>query len=904
MEYAENAKQRIGQLKELQSLGLICADGDFVPSVHYPPITQYPAMSEGELYGTYAQPADGLMDIYVHFPFCERHCVFCHYPGKIGLQTEEKSRYIGYLKREIELYLSRFGMDRIAPRSVLVGGGTPTYLEPEALADFLEFFGRKTDMHRCAQFNYDVDPNTIVGEKGLERLRIMREMGVTRLTIGAQSLDDGVLRAMNRPHSAKTVEEAARNAKDFGFDLNVEFIYGHPGENYENWAEVVRRAAGLPADEIQFYRLKVLAYGDMQGDIIRKRGEAPSFEETMTMKQMAADIMGEHGFFENLRRVYTKDRKNISHYAYNQCCNLYDQVGFGITAFSSYRDRFALNTQHFAEYYESIDAGRLPMNRGYIRGAEQQLRWSIVLPLKNMDVKKAKFAQMNGIAFGRAFAAKVARLKKYGLLEETERAVRLTELGGFVADEVAEQFNSCEFLPFPMESYGDGPLNPYRDNAASDAFGWAAGGGGDGAASGGSAAGGGNAGGDGDVGNGGAAGGGAHEIAGAAGRVAGGNGGATGGGGRETGGAVGNGDMAVGNGGAAGGAKWRAGPAGAAQPKAGPAPAAKPGVPPGMSIDEAKRLLQARGAEQQDLFARARRARAEAFGDRLKVRGVVEISNICAKNCDYCAMRAQNAGLERYALDAGAILAAARQIMGAGISTVFLQSGQNPKNDETLCEAVAAIRAESGCEILLCAGERPKSAYEAFRAAGADSYILKFEAANPALYRSATHSDPQARLDCAERIRAAGMALGTGSIVGLPGQTLDDAAGDILLAISMKPDFASASPFIANKGTPFERMPAGDIDLTLNTLAIWRLAMPGALIPTVSALEYIHPDGQAAGLSAGANVITVNFTPKASRGKYAIYASDRFVVGLDHARRTAEKAGMGLALALESGAAI
>jgi oxygen-independent coproporphyrinogen-3 oxidase len=771
MEYAENAQQRIGQLKELQGLGLINAGGDFVPSVHYPPITQYPAMSEGELYGTYAQPADGLMDIYVHFPFCERHCVFCHYPGKIGIQTEEKSRYIGYLKREIEIYLSRFGMDRIAPRSVLVGGGTPTYLEPEALADFLEFFGRKTDMRRCAQFNYDVDPNTLVGEKGLERLRIMREMGVTRLTIGAQSLDDGVLRAMNRPHSAKTAEEAAHNAKEFGFGLNVEFIYGHPGENYENWAEVVRRAAGLPADEIQFYRLKVLAYGDMQGDIIRRRGEAPSFEETMTMKQMAADIMGEHGFFENLRRVYTKDKKNISHYAYNQCCNLYDQVGFGITAFSSYRDRFALNTQHFAEYYESIDAGRLPMNRGYIRGAEQQLRWSIVLPLKNMDVKKAKFAQMNGIGFERAFAAKVARLKKYGLLEETERAVRLTELGGFVADEVAEQFNSREFLPFPRESYADGPLNPYRDNAASDAFGWAAGsepvGLGDGepavAAREPAAEAGGDRG---------------REVAGrvrAAGSVTGGNGGAA----RQ----------------GCGGAKWRAGPAGAAQAKASPPPAAKPGL----TMEEAKRLLQARGAEQQELFARARRARGEAFGDRLKVRGVVEISNICAKNCDYCAMRAQNAGLERYALDAGAILAAARQILGAGISTVFLQSGQNPKNDGALCEAVAAVRAESGCEILLCAGERPKSAYEAFRAAGADSYILKFEAANPALYRSATHSDPQARLDCAGRIREAGMALGTGSIVGLPGQTLDDAAGDVLLAISMRPDFASASPFIANK---------------------------------------------------------------------------------------------------------
>ncbi|MDR1532984.1 MAG: radical SAM protein [Clostridiales bacterium] len=809
-EYAEHAKSRIQQLKHLQNLGLICADGDFVPSVHYPPITQYPPMTPAELYGGYTQPEDGFLDIYVHFPFCERHCVFCHYPGKIGPQTEEKSRYIGYLKREIELYMSRFGLDsaRIRPRSILVGGGTPSYLEPEMLADFLEFFNRKVDLSHCAQFNYDVDPNTMVGEKGVERLKIMREYGVTRLTIGVQSLDDSVLRVMNRPHSARTAIEAIYNTKDYGFELNIEFIYGHPGETFENWAEVMRQAVTLPADEIQIYRLKVLAYGDRQGDIIRKRASAPSFEETMTMKQIAIDILNENGFYENLRRVYTKNKKHISHYAYNQCCNLYDQVGFGITAFSSYRDRFALNTQYFADYYQSIDAGELPMNRGYIRGAEQQLRWSIVLPLKNMDVKKAKFEKMNGLAFDEVFQKKAARLKEHGLLEDTGRVVRLTELGGFMADEVAEQFNSREFLPFPREHYADGPLNPYNDNSSADAFG-------------------------------------------------------------------------------------------------GKRPHERSFVREGQKTPDfglftkadIVKLLLAEGEAQQELFARAREARERIFRRNLKVRGVIEISNACVKNCDYCAMRRENVSLDRYYLDPETILTAARQIVEAGISTVFLQSGQNPKCDKLLCQVIPEIAADCG-EVLLCAGEKEPAVYEAYKAAGATSYILKFEASNPALYETVTHSEAGRRLACARYIREAGMKLGTGNIIGLPGQTIDDIAEDILFAISLNPDFVSASPFIANKGTPFENMPAGGINLVLNTIAILRIAMPYALIPTVSALEYISPgalgptSGQAAGLLAGANVITVNFTPKASRDKYAIYASDRFVVGLAHARRTAERAGM------------
>lgn len=468
-ELLERAGEKWEQVKSLQALGLICDDGEFVPSVHYPPITQYRPVSADELYRTYTYPEDGLMDLYFHFPFCRQHCVFCHYPGKVGPQTKEKDRYIGYLKREIELYMQKFCLGRILPRSILVGGGTPTYLEPAQLEDFLSFLNEKVDISRCTQFNYDVSPETLIGPDGRERLRIMREYGVTRLTIGVQSLNDNILKIMNRPHNAAEAVEAVHNTKEYGFDLNIEFIYGHPGETYDNWIADMEKAASLPTDEIQIYRLKVLAYGDRQGDIINR--DIPSFEQTMKMKQLAIDTLGENGYTENLRRVYTKSKKHISHYAYNQCCNLYDQAGFGITGFSSYRDRFTLNPYSFKEYYEAIDNGELPASRGYIRGKEQQLRWSIILPIKNMNVRKAQFERMNGIPLSEVFATKIERLKEYGLLEESAHSLYLTELGSFVADEVAEQFNSQEYIPFPRGCYAEGPLNPYTANTTSDALG-------------------------------------------------------------------------------------------------------------------------------------------------------------------------------------------------------------------------------------------------------------------------------------------------------------------------------------------------------------------------------------------------------------------------------------------------
>lgn len=465
----EHAEEVFQKVLEYQKLGLVCDDGDFVPSVHYPPITQYPDGDEEAALGSFIYPEDGYMDIYVHIPFCIRHCIFCHYPGMVGECKEEKEKYIRYLIKEIDLYMKRFQIDKIRPRSILLGGGTPTYLPPALLDHFLEEFGKRIDLSHCKQYNVDHDPNSILGEEGTQRLEIMKKHGITRLTIGLQSLDDDILKIMNRPHDSEMAMEAVKKAVDFGFDVNIEFIYGHPGENLDNWIEVMDKAVRLPVNEIQIYRLKVQAYGDKQGIInTYKSGNRsvaiPDFRETMMMKQIAIDILNENGYHETLRRVYSKDKRIFSHYAYNQCCNLYDQVGFGLTGFSSYHDRFDINSQYFDEYYSKIDNGELPITRAYTRPLDEQIRQAIVLPLKNRSIIKSDFLKRTGVNFDDIFHTKMEALKEYGLIEDNGRVVKLTEMGGFLADEVCEQFNSDEYKPFPRDRYAEGPLNPYRNN--------------------------------------------------------------------------------------------------------------------------------------------------------------------------------------------------------------------------------------------------------------------------------------------------------------------------------------------------------------------------------------------------------------------------------------------------------
>jgi len=462
----ERAQGRVEDFNRVKAAGLCQKNGEYFPSVHYPPITMHPPLTQEQMFETYTLPPDGYFDVYVHIPFCHRRCIFCHYPGKFGERTAEKDQYLETLEKEMDISRALLGVDKYKARSVLMGGGTPTYLTPKQLKRFLDSFCKRVDLSNCHQFNWDVDPATLVGDEGMERLRILKDYGSDhRLTIGVQSLNDMILKKMNRPHDSKVALESIDNCNKFDFKLNIEFIFGFPGQTLDNWIEVMEHAVSLDVGEVQLYRLKVEAYGDYQGPIKKYRqihpDDTPSHDEGIMMKQLAIDICNRNGYHETLRRVFGKERKTFSLYAHDQCCMLYDEIGFGLSAFSSLRDRFVLNTQYFDEYYKSIENGRLPMNRGFVRSPEEQARWAIILPIKNRFVRKEYYQKITGWSLDEVFRTKIENLKSFGLVDEDERRLGVTKLGAFFADEVAEQFQSPDYMPFPRDEYNQGPLYPF-----------------------------------------------------------------------------------------------------------------------------------------------------------------------------------------------------------------------------------------------------------------------------------------------------------------------------------------------------------------------------------------------------------------------------------------------------------
>lgn len=273
------------------------------------------------------------------------------------------------------------------------------------------------------------------------------------------------------------------------------------------------------------------------------------------------------------------------------------------------------------------------------------------------------------------------------------------------------------------------------------------------------------------------------------------------------------------------------------------------------------------------LFKKADETRREYCGDEIHVRGLIEFSNHCVRNCFYCGLRAKNPGVRRYRLTAEEIAGAAGSAARMGMRTVVLQSGEDPWfTAERLCAVIRAVKAASGAAVTLSVGERTKEEYESFRAAGADRFLLRFETSDAKLFSMLRPgASLSGRLKCLEWLKASGFQTGSGVMVGLPGQSCESLAKDLLLFRDLELDMIGVGPFIPHPDTPLGAAPGGSLELTLKVVALARLLTLNAHIPATTAMGSIDPQGRQKALRCGANVIMPNVGPLEYRKDYSIY---------------------------------
>ena len=282
-------------------------------------------------------------------------------------------------------------------------------------------------------------------------------------------------------------------------------------------------------------------------------------------------------------------------------------------------------------------------------------------------------------------------------------------------------------------------------------------------------------------------------------------------------------------------------------------------------------LLEDASSEEL-LCAAADKVRQQYVGDGVHLRGLIEFSNICRQDCMYCGLRRDNGKIERYRLTEDDIVRLAEKAKGYGYRTVVLQSGEDAYfTAERLASIVRRIHAMD-LAITLSVGERPREDYALWRAAGADRYLLRIETTDAALYESL---DPgmryENRVRCLRDLRDLGYEVGTGSLVGLPGQTPEMLARDILFFQDIDADMIGIGPLIPNGDTPLGTAAPGDFHLTRRMVALLRLLLPEANIPATTAMETMVPRGRELILASGANVVMPNVTEGDYRRKYALY---------------------------------
>ena len=274
------------------------------------------------------------------------------------------------------------------------------------------------------------------------------------------------------------------------------------------------------------------------------------------------------------------------------------------------------------------------------------------------------------------------------------------------------------------------------------------------------------------------------------------------------------------------------------------------------------------------LVQKAHETRMRTYGDKVYLRGIIEFTNFCKKNCVYCGIRRSNKNADRYRLTTEEIMECVEIGDRLGYKTYVLQGGEDDYfTDEKMVEIIKLIKNKYPSNaITLSLGERSYESYKKMFEAGADRYLLRHETATKELYEELhLGASFEERRECLRNLKEIGYQVGAGFMVELPKQTNEDLVNDLLFVKELEPHMCGIGPFIPHKDTPLKEEKAGTVEKTTTLLALIRLLLPEVLLPSTTSLGSIDPTGREKGIKAGGNVVMPNLSPTSVREKYSLY---------------------------------
>ena len=280
-----------------------------------------------------------------------------------------------------------------------------------------------------------------------------------------------------------------------------------------------------------------------------------------------------------------------------------------------------------------------------------------------------------------------------------------------------------------------------------------------------------------------------------------------------------------------------------------------------------------------DIIKQADRTRKANVGDEVHLRGICEFSNFCRRDCLYCGLRKSNKKIPRYRMSPEEIIRTAILIDKHGFKTIVLQSGEDVWfTKKILAELIKEIKARTDLAVTISIGERSFDEYKAFKDAGTDRYLLRFETSNKNLFKKLHPDDDyHERLKCLQMLFDLGYQAGSGCMIGLPEQTIEDIANDILFIKKQNLHMVGVGPYISNNDTPLSGSKNGDFLVVQKFIALVRILCPKVLLPATTAMDVLRSDAREIILQSGANVVMPNITPQEYKQNYRLYPDKPYI---------------------------
>lgn len=380
------------------------------------------------------------VNMYVHIPFCKMKCPFCFYQTDCHYSDEILDRYVDALLKNISLFKETVPYN-LNVNNIHFGGGTPTLIGPSRMEVLLKGINNLIDVPENS-WSIETSPDAILADENLDTIKIMKEHGVTRISIGVQSFDDNVLKTCGRNHDAYQAEKAIGLTRECGFDnINIDLLLGLPSDNRNSWWKTLEKVREIQTESVSLYYIKWLDYFKEQGNLYKQKKKKPdlfaSNEEILTMNLMVLEYLNGLGYTQNRPCSWTKKTEHFSYPEYS------DILPIGASSFSYYGDYHVRNISETKDYINRINNNVLPFQNECAhlsREFQIRRRFSSEIQFLNFNgLDLESFKKDFGIEdINEYFKDTIETLMLNGLIEQHNKKVVLTEKGSVCADEVVK----------------------------------------------------------------------------------------------------------------------------------------------------------------------------------------------------------------------------------------------------------------------------------------------------------------------------------------------------------------------------------------------------------------------------------------------------------------------------------